>query len=217
MPILAPVTSSTYENHFIDNSWASPQAQITAGYPLFIQPASVTSDYVETIDIGTLITTSVKVSLIYQAEEITAGATIVNTISLSADDITYDDEVDVDSVYASGFRYVKIKIEVDSDGVGLVRIISPKVTVGLKTRRDGGSGAALAADSGGTTVSFNRAFVDVESINVTPAYQVAQTKGVTAVYNFTDVANPTDFKVLLYSNDSGTRINGDFSWTAEGF
>ncbi len=38
---------------------------------------------------------------------------------------------------------------------------------------------------------------------------------VIAVYDFAGGANPTDFKVLLF-DDTGTRVSGDFSWTARG-
>ena len=38
---------------------------------------------------------------------------------------------------------------------------------------------------------------------------------IVSLYDFTDIPNPTSFKVLLY-NSSGTRVGGDFSWTARG-
>ena len=77
---------------------------------------------------------------------------------------------------------------------------------------DSGNGTASASDSGGTSVNFNLSFVDVESITVTPKGSSAP---VIAIYDFTDTPNPTSFKVLLY-NTSGTRVSGDFSWTARG-
>ena len=217
MEILAPVTNLSFEDHFLDNSWTTPQNQIDAGYPLFIQPAHPTATFLQTIDLGVEITTSVRVSLLSQIAYIMTGATATYTISLSDDDITYTDYADVDSVYSSNFRYIKILIEVASDGIGLVKFNDLKVTVGLKTKRDASSGAALAADSGGTTVNFTRAFVSVESIRVTASHQVGETKGITAVYDFTSVPNPTSFKVLLFSNNTGTRIDGDFSWEATGY
>jgi hypothetical protein len=41
----------------------------------------------------------------------------------------------------------------------------------------------------------------------------------TAVYDFTDAANPTTFTVFLYATkgtNAGTRIAGNFGWTAQG-
>ena len=43
----------------------------------------------------------------------------------------------------------------------------------------------------------------------------SSTGALIAIYDFTDTPNPTSFKVLLY-NSSGTRVSGDFSWTARG-
>ncbi len=217
MDILSPVTNLSFEDHFLDNSWSSPQDQIDAGFPRFIQPANPTATFLQTFDLGVEITNSVLVQLAYQVENIEAGVDYTFTISLSDDDITYTDYVDTTSVYSSNFRYIKVLLEVESDGVGLVRFSDLKITVGIKIRRDGGRGNALAADSGGTTVSFNRNFFDITSIEVTAAHQVAETEGITAVYDFVDVPNPTSFKVLLFSNSSGNRIDGDFSWSAQGY
>lgn len=217
MEILAPVTGDSWEDHFLNNSWATPQDQIDAGYPIFIQPANPTSTFLQKFDVGVLIDTSVRVSLPYQIAYVLTGATVVTTISLSDDDVTYVDYVGTDSVYASNFRYVKVLIEVTSDGIGLVKFNDLKLTIGLKTKRDSGNGSALAADSGGTTVTFYRTFKSVESIIVTALYDAGETKGITAIYDFAGTPDPTSFKVLLYSNDTGTRIDGAFSWVATGY
>ena len=82
-----------------------------------------------------------------------------------------------------------------------------------KLRNDSGTGTAVSTDSGGTVVNFNIAFVDVDSISVTPTNSTGT--AVIAVYDFTDVPYPTSFKVLLY-NTSGTRVSGAFSWSARG-
>ena len=65
---------------------------------------------------------------------------------------------------------------------------------------------------GGTVVSFSYAFIDVESITVTPSGTAARI----ALYDFVDEPNPTIFKVLLF-NEAGTRVAGGFSWNARGF
>ena len=80
-----------------------------------------------------------------------------------------------------------------------------------KQKGDSGNGTANASDSGGTTVNFNVSFVDVESITVTPKGSAARI----GIYDFTDVPNPTSFKVLLFDT-SGNRQSGDFSWQVRG-
>ena len=89
----------------------------------------------------------------------------------------------------------------------------PALNLRLETKQigDSGNGTASSGDSGGTTVNFNVSFVDVESITVTPKGSAARI----GIYDFTDVPNPTSFKVLLYDT-SGNRQSGDFSWQARG-
>lgn len=118
----------------------------------------------------------------------------------------------VSEVYATSFRYFRVRYDFSSAGGNDILVLNNlNVRLDSKVRNDAGTGAANSGDSGGTTVNFNIAFVDVQSISVTPA----STSAVFAVYDFVDVPNPTSFKVLLY-NTSGTRVSGNFSWSARG-
>ena len=98
-----------------------------------------------------------------------------------------------------------------SGGNDLLQITGLNIRLDSKLRNDSGTGTANSGDSGGTVVNFNLAFVDVDSISVTPL----ATSAVIAVYDFVDAPNPTSFKVLLF-NTSGTRVSGSFSWNARG-
>jgi predicted phage tail protein len=118
----------------------------------------------------------------------------------------------VTSVFGTQFRYFRVRYDFASAGGDDVLVLSAlNVRLDSKIRNDAGTGTANSADVGGTTVTFNVAFVDVQSISVTPA----TTGAVIAVYDFVDVPNPTSFKVLLF-NTSGTRVSGGFSWSARG-
>jgi predicted phage tail protein len=115
-------------------------------------------------------------------------------------------------VFVTQFRYFRVRYDFASAGGNdLMLLTALNVRLDSKLRNDAGSGTANSGDSGGTTVNFNVAFVDVQSISVTPA----STTGVIAVYDFVDAPNPTSFKVLLF-NTSGTRVSGGFSWSARG-
>lgn len=115
-------------------------------------------------------------------------------------------------VFATSFRYFRVRYDLASAGGNDLQLLSAlNIKLDSKLRNDSGNGTANSADSGGTTVNFNIAFVDVDSITVTPL----ATSSVTAVYDFVDVPNPTSFKVLLF-NSSGTRVSGGFSWSARG-
>lgn len=115
-------------------------------------------------------------------------------------------------VFATQFRYFRVRYDFTSaGGDDLLLLTALNIRLDSKLRNDAGSGTANSGDSGGTTVTFGVPFVDVQSISVTPV----STTGVIAVYDFIDAPNPTSFKVLLF-NTSGTRVSGDFSWSARG-
>lgn len=75
----------------------------------------------------------------------------------------------------------------------LARISQITVTLSLKVIKDSGMGTANALDVGGTTVNFNKSFIDIQKINVTPK----ATSAIIAVYDFVDDqiinTNPTSF------------------------
>lgn len=206
----------TFEEHFTSHSWSTPQDQVNAGYSRFCQPTESTAQFVGTVDLGATVPYGCLVTLTLARSEIVSGITLAPTISVSVDNTSWTDYADHYQIYVSSFRYLKVTLDATGGGTALDEIQEARITVAKQELRDEGSGTAASGDSGGTTVSFNKTFVDVESINVTAKYQAAETKGVTAVYDFTDVPNPTSFKVLLYSNNSGTRISGAFSWHATG-
>ena len=118
----------------------------------------------------------------------------------------------VDSVFATNFRYVRVQYDFSSaGGDDLLGLTALNIRLDSKLRNDSGNGTAVSTDVGGTVVNFNYAFIDVDSLSVTPA----TTSPVIAVYDFVDIPNPTSFKVLLF-NTSGTRVSGAFSWSARG-
>jgi predicted phage tail protein len=118
----------------------------------------------------------------------------------------------ISSVYATSFRYIRVQYNFASAGGNdLLQLNALNIRLDSKLINDSGNGLAVSTDSGGTVVTFNRPFVDVSSIAVTPL----ATASVTAVYDFVDAPNPTSFKVLLF-NSSGTRVSGAFSWSARG-
>ena len=117
-------------------------------------------------------------------------------------------------VFVTSFRYFRVRYDFASvGGNDLLELTALNVRLDSKLRNDSGTGTANSADSGGTTVNFNVAFVDVDSISVTPNYSTGA--AVIAVYDFVDAPNPTSFKVLLY-DAAGTRVTSGFSWSARG-
>jgi hypothetical protein len=210
---LLPVnTTETFEQHFLTRSWATPQAQVDAGFPIFIQPTLTSGSYEETVDAGALLAAS-KVTVTINGATVAGSVTVVTRISLSANGTTWTDYDNTTSVFGTSFRYVKYRITVTgANTTALYRLTGINLRIDSKLINDAGTATCNAADSGGTTVNFNIPFVDVVSIEVTPK----GTTPIIPVYDFTDVPNPTSFKILLFST-SGTRVSGDVSWSVKGY
>ena len=205
-------TTETWQTHFTSRSWTTPQDQISAGYPYYAMPSQTTGQYLEIIDYGTVLA-GTRVSTTLTSNVITGATTITPTLSvrkLVTDPWTV--YAGVNSVFVTDFRYVRIQYDFASaGGDDILEITNINTKLDSKLRSDSGNGTANAADSGGTTVTFNVPFVDVDSISVT----ASGTAAVIAIYDFVDVPYPTTFKVLLY-NTSGSRVSGGFSWSARG-
>lgn len=205
-------TTETWQSHFTSRSWNTPQDQINAGYSYFLMPSTTTAQYYEDINYGTVLA-GTKVTATLTSTVIAGSTTITPTISvkkLVGDPWTV--YAGVSSVFATNFQYVRVQYDFTSaGGDDLLQITGLNTRLDSKLRNDSGNGTANSGDVGGTTVTFNVAFVDVDSISVTPL----TTSAVIAVYDFVDVPYPTTFKVLLF-NTSGTRVSGSFSWSARG-
>ncbi len=225
-------TSRTYQDHFIGTGSSSspefPNWNSFGPNELYGLPSATTGAYTEILDYGTTLA-GTKVTMTFTGEDVAGDATITPKISTSptgpndspAASYSWTDfnasattnPIITHSAFGTAFRYIKFDFTFASTGRDdLLKVTSLNMRLDTKQLTDSGNGTASASDSGGTSVNFNLGFVDVESITVTPKGSSAP---VIAIYDFTDTPNPTSFKVLLY-NTSGTRVSGDFSWTARG-
>lgn len=222
--LYAPLnTSETFAQHFTTRGWTTPQSQISAGYPGYWQPGNTTaSTYVETFDCGVLISSGTTIRATPTSNVISGSVTTTCLIQTSTDGTTWDAGTADFSRFTSNFRYVRVTLTFTPDGGGndLIEVSGLNVKVSIKQITDAGvrtaasGGQILAADaaSGGTVVTFNKQFIDIESIIVTPLNASAAR---IPIVNFADVPNPTSFKVILY-NTSGVAQTGDITWTARG-
>jgi predicted phage tail protein len=210
---LAPAdTTETWASHFTSRGWATPQAQINAGFPVYAMPSASSGSYEEVVDYGTVLaSTKVSATLSY----VTDVGTVTVTPTISVRKLTTDpwtNYAGLSSVFVTDFRYVKVRFDFSAPGNDdFITITGLNIRMDAKLKNDAGIGAANAADSGGTTVNFNVTFVDIDSITVTPSGTAARI----AVYDFVDVPNPTSFKVLLFDT-AGNRVSGGFSWSIKG-
>lgn len=204
-------TAQTWDEHFEDNSWDNIQEQIDAGYPLYAEPA-LTSGHLEYIfDFGSVFN-NVIIGTDFIEDALDGDINVTCQISSSTDGSSYTSPAAGFTLYATSMRYAKVRlIFTPDDDKSLSYIYQFRCFINVKREVDGGVKDVLAADSGGTTVNFNKSFKDIESITVSPLATAEQS----AIYDFTDIPYPSSFKILLY-DAGGSRINGTVSWKARG-
>lgn len=218
--LLLPVnTTETVTQHFTNNGWASPQDQVNAGYPLFIQPGQASGYYEEIYDTGATLAAN-KITLSISKNTLAGTVAISSDISVSADGVSYTTYSGVTEVYATNFRYVKFRITATTANGGVCEITTCTVRLDSKLKTITGVCNAVYSDSGGTTVYLTddhtaggtKTFVDVDAITLTPLSTAARI----AVYDFVDAANPLSLKVLLFDT-AGARQSGSVSYAIRGF
>lgn len=209
--LYAPLIIEEYHEHFDNNSWSTPQDQIDAGYPLYIQPTNITATYQEDFDFGTTIS-NIIANIIWTYDELDPTVTIVCKLKTSINGTDWSSETTANQIFAASLRYVRVKLEfTGNDDKALIRINSLTVNLNAKKETDSGSATANSGDTGGTIINFNKTFKDIESINVT----VNETTPHYIVIDFTDAPDPTHFHVLVFDS-SGTRQTKTVYWIAKG-
>ncbi len=203
--------TKTWTTHFTAHGWTSPQDQINAGFPYFIQPTSLTGSYEEIVDYGTTVN-NIILSLRWALSILDGNVTAIAKIAFSLDNITYTAFVTGSSLFSASMRYAKVHIDfAATDTTGLALFSNLEELLDVKREVDSGAVNALATDATGTQVNFNKAFKDVDSITLT----VGSTEPVTAIYDFVDIPNPVGFKVYIFDS-SGNRATYPVSWKARG-
>jgi len=212
--LLTPVnTTETWADHFVNNALIDPDAQITAGYSYYAMPSETTSSYEETFDYGVALEGTL-ISVIKNMLVLTGTVTTQTTISykLNLGD-AWTDTIGVDQVFASDFRYVKVKLDFTSiGGDDLALLKQLNVQLSVEEIIESGNAVAVAGDVGGTPIVFKKSFVAVESITITYA-------GTTSVSTSAPLpvgSNPTQFVVYLFDSITGIRVDGPFSWKIKG-
>lgn len=212
--ILVPVVGETYQQHFVNNSWTSPQDQITAGYPIFIQPAyagTPAGTIEDVIDLGTTLGGSL-VSLTYTQVDVDGGCTITPSLAYSPDGSSWTTEAGVSAVYATNFRYIKWTLSITNSDLTTVTKIQ-EIRVRTATKEISEDGIATVTTNP-VTVTLTKSFVDISSIQVTPSHQTG--KSLVANYAFVDDPNPTTFDIYLYDATDGSDETGEVSWRVKG-
>lgn len=220
----AQLENRAYASTYLSGTtaWASPDAQVAAGYPIFIQPGTTTGYYEEVFDYGaTLAAMKVSVSFLLSSIAGTVNSSVSITTALDSGFTTGVSNFTGTQAFATNFRYVKVRVTATAtDDKGIATLSGLNVVLDAKLKNFSGTVSALAADAGGTTVYLtddrtstgNKLFVDVDALALTPL----GTTALISIYDFVDAANPLSFKVLVF-NTSGVRQNATVSYTVRGY
>jgi hypothetical protein len=169
-------------------------------------------------DYGTTLA-ACKITVTPSIADVQGSSSFSTTISVSANGSTWTDYAGVTQVYATVFRYVKVRISATGSG-GIARLSTLNIRLDAKLKTITGTLACVSTDSGGTvayltddrTVSGVKEFIDVDAIQLT----ASGTTPLIAIYDFADAPNPLSFKALLYTT-AGARASGTISYTVRGF
>ena len=200
-----------WDAHFSTRGWTTLQAQINAGYPIYAQPTETTGWYEEIIDYGIEIQNTI-VTIAYQLTQIVPEVTVLVKLAYSSDGVVYSPLVPGASQFIQTFRYLKMRLEfTGTSDKALAELTLIETTLDVKREVDGGEIVAQASHVGGTTVTFNKVFKDVNSITCT----ADSIEPITIIYDFVDIPNPINFKVFALDS-TGNRVTYLVSWKARG-
>jgi hypothetical protein len=211
----------TFQEHFVNNAWATPQAQVTASFPYFAQPSLASGYYEEIFDYGTVLAAN-KITVTPNVAAVVGVCTTSVDISVSSDSVTWTTYTGVTQVFATSFRYVKYRVTVTrSASTDFAQLLGVNLRLDSKLKTSTGTVACVSTDTGGTIVYLTdtklvggvKTFIDVDAIQITPL----GTTSITAVYDFVDAPDPLSLKVLLFNSTTGARVSGTASYTIRGF
>lgn len=190
--VLLPInTTETFQQHFTSHSWTTPQDQVTAGYPVYIQPANGSGYYEETFDFASILSSS-RITVVYNGTVVGGTPVITTDISVSDDNTTWTTFNGVSDIYSTAFRYVKVRFNVVGTGTSIYSLSYLNVKLDAKLINDAGTVTALSTDTLGTIVNFNKSFIDITSITLS----ANATTAVTAVYDFKDANISATYAVV---------------------
>ncbi|HDR1425128.1 host specificity protein J [Pasteurella multocida] len=203
-----PIKNETWKQHFQSNNFTTPQSQINAGFPIYLQPTAISGYYEEEMDYGTVLASS-KISL--TPKIVSAGNYDISYyIAVKQNEGDSWREHNQASVYETNFRYLKFRITVSNARQPVV-IEQLNLKLDQKQKTDGGTVQANASDVNGTWVSFSTEFIDASIPVLTPQSK----QPLFATSDFKDEPRPKGFYVFLFDKN-GNRVSGKVGWVVKG-
>jgi len=115
--LVGPIKEETWEEHFVDNGWDTPEDQISAGYPYYCQPGAEEGHWEKVIDLGGVVGTAI-LKLSYVQDDLVGEPNFAVKLAYSFDGASWTEEVGVTHLFSTNFRFVKIRFEFESVSTG---------------------------------------------------------------------------------------------------
>ena len=206
------VVAETITERLTDNSWATPQAQVSAGYTYFAQTGESDGEgtWCDEYDLGSVISEA-RIVLSKTETALVGSPTFEMQFSVKEDsgDSWTDFTVDVDDAIANDFRYIKLCLWIKgAAGTDFGKIENPSVSVSVKEITDQGSTVVASA---GTVITTNKTFLIINSVTATP-------EGTSSDAFFVIAEKVSDTSVKLFvKNSSGSSVDGTtVNWIIRG-
>lgn len=201
--------TETWDDHFNTRSWASIQAQITAGYPLYYEPGpgSHTGTYEEVIDFGSILN-NIGIGVSYNVTNISGVVTIAVEIATSTDGSTYTGYISGADQFILTLRYAKVRLTFTGSNVSAIVVSSLLISLNIKIESEEGRVSALSTDATGTLITFTKAFTLIKALILVPE----STTSCFAVYDSLSIASA---RVFVFDS-AGIRVSKTVSWLVRG-
>ena len=155
--LLGPTNNTEqFQEHFtttthggvVSVAWNTPQDQITAGFPIYVQPNNSTGYYEEVIDYGAILASS-KISITPTITLVSGTPGLEIDIFTSPDNTTWSSYLNTNSAFITNFRYIKYKIRIiTSLNTDLLRITAINLKLDQKLKSDAGMVSCNSLDGG---------------------------------------------------------------------
>ncbi len=211
--VLPVNTSESWEQHFTNRGFATPQEQINAGYERYLQPSENTAQYILEYDYGVLITDSL-VTVVSSPDELDGNVMQDVILFTSSDGISWSEPIVARQTRAANFRFVRAILNFSAEGGDdLATVDDVIVKLDKKVTTDVGRATINAEDVNGTFISFNLQFLDTFK----PRFEFYGTQNVDVIIDHLDQPNPSGFYVYVHDANTGDRLSGEGSWSVDGF
>ncbi|WP_020675271.1 hypothetical protein [Geopsychrobacter electrodiphilus] len=107
--------TATIASHFDANAWSSPQEQIDAGYPIYLQPSADGSVYSELFDLGQPLPAGTSARIEIKYTTLAGTLTFDPLLEVSTDGISYTGTEGEWTADVSGQRYLRLQLTITAN------------------------------------------------------------------------------------------------------